>query len=208
MAEDKTRRPLQPGEFPPLRGMALVFLTIAIGLSSFMEILDMTIVNVSIPSIAGSLACQPFRRHLGDQLLPAGRRGGAAAGRLDRPPLRRSAHLRHLEPAVHRVQRDLRHGHHHAHADRRAPDAGRGVRTDDVGGAGAAAAQLPGAPARPGAGTVGHGGHRRAHRRPGAGRLDHRQPTAGRGCSTSIFPADCSPPASPGCCCASANRSA
>lgn len=59
MADDKTPAVLQPGEFPPLRGAALVFLTMAIGLSSFMEILDMTIVNVSIPSIAGSLAVSP-----------------------------------------------------------------------------------------------------------------------------------------------------
>jgi DHA2 family multidrug resistance protein len=59
MAEENQQAELQPGEFPPLRGIMLVFLTIAIGLSSFMEILDMTIVNVSIPSIAGSLAVSP-----------------------------------------------------------------------------------------------------------------------------------------------------
>ena len=46
---------LPPGEYPPLRGMQLVLLTFAIGVSSFMEILDMTIVNVSVPSIAGSI---------------------------------------------------------------------------------------------------------------------------------------------------------
>jgi len=59
MAEENKQAELQPGEYPPLRGIMLVFLTIAIGLSSFMEILDMTIVNVSIPSIAGSLAVSP-----------------------------------------------------------------------------------------------------------------------------------------------------
>lgn len=58
MATEKTQA-LPPGEFPPLRGMSLVFLTIAIGLSSFMEILDMTIVNVSVPAIAGSLGVSP-----------------------------------------------------------------------------------------------------------------------------------------------------
>jgi MFS transporter, DHA2 family, multidrug resistance protein len=58
MAEQKTAA-LPPGEHPPLRGSALVFLTIAIGLSSFMEILDMTIVNVSIPAIAGSMGVSP-----------------------------------------------------------------------------------------------------------------------------------------------------
>jgi len=50
---------LPPGEYPPLRGVALVLLTIAIGVSSFMEILDMTIVNVSIPAIAGSMSVSP-----------------------------------------------------------------------------------------------------------------------------------------------------
>lgn len=49
----------QVGEFPPLRGAKLVLLTFAIAISSFMEILDMTIVNVSIPSIAGSLGVSP-----------------------------------------------------------------------------------------------------------------------------------------------------
>ncbi|MEO6186274.1 MAG: DHA2 family efflux MFS transporter permease subunit [Steroidobacteraceae bacterium] len=50
---------LPAGEYPPLRGIALVLLSIAIGVSSFMEILDMTIVNVSIPSIAGSMGVSP-----------------------------------------------------------------------------------------------------------------------------------------------------
>jgi MFS transporter, DHA2 family, multidrug resistance protein len=50
---------LPPGEFPPLRGYALVLLSIAIGVSSFMEILDMTIVNVSVPAIAGSMGVSP-----------------------------------------------------------------------------------------------------------------------------------------------------
>ncbi len=43
-------RPLKP-----LQGGALVALTIAVAFSTFMEVLDMTIVNVSVPHIAGSL---------------------------------------------------------------------------------------------------------------------------------------------------------
>nr|WP_235548436.1 DHA2 family efflux MFS transporter permease subunit [Noviherbaspirillum sp. Root189] len=39
----------------PLKGSALILLTIAAALSTFMEILDITIANVSIPTIAGSL---------------------------------------------------------------------------------------------------------------------------------------------------------
>lgn len=42
-------------EYPPLRGGRLLLLTAAIALATFMEILDMTIVNVSVPAISGSL---------------------------------------------------------------------------------------------------------------------------------------------------------
>jgi len=47
--------PASAYEYPPLRGGKLLFLTAAIATASFMEILDMTIVNVSVPSISGSL---------------------------------------------------------------------------------------------------------------------------------------------------------
>jgi MFS transporter, DHA2 family, multidrug resistance protein len=46
-------------EFPPLQGAQLALLTVALALSTFMEVLDMTIVNVSIPAIAGSLGVSP-----------------------------------------------------------------------------------------------------------------------------------------------------
>jgi DHA2 family multidrug resistance protein len=42
-------------EYPPLHGGKLLFLTAAIAMATFMEILDMTIVNVSVPAISGSL---------------------------------------------------------------------------------------------------------------------------------------------------------
>jgi MFS transporter, DHA2 family, multidrug resistance protein len=48
-------QPAVPHEYPPVRGGKLLFLTTAIALASFMEILDMTIVNVSVPHISGSL---------------------------------------------------------------------------------------------------------------------------------------------------------
>jgi DHA2 family multidrug resistance protein len=47
-------RPAAP-EYPPLRGAKLLLLTAGIATASFMEILDMTIVNVSVPHISGSL---------------------------------------------------------------------------------------------------------------------------------------------------------
>lgn len=40
---------------PPLRGGLLALATLALGLGSFMNILDLTIANVSVPSIAGNL---------------------------------------------------------------------------------------------------------------------------------------------------------
>ena len=40
---------------PPLQGTPLFLLTVAIAMATAMELLDMTIVNVSIPSISGSL---------------------------------------------------------------------------------------------------------------------------------------------------------
>jgi DHA2 family multidrug resistance protein len=49
-SEEKTAEGL-----PPLHGAALVLLTIAVAFSTFMEVLDMTIVNVAVPHIAGSL---------------------------------------------------------------------------------------------------------------------------------------------------------
>jgi DHA2 family multidrug resistance protein len=57
MAE--SAQPAIAGEYPPLHGGKLFFLTVAIATASFMEILDMTIVNVSVPSISGSLGVTP-----------------------------------------------------------------------------------------------------------------------------------------------------
>jgi DHA2 family multidrug resistance protein len=46
-------------EAPPLRGFELVLATFALGLGAFMNILDLSIANVSVPSIAGDLAVSP-----------------------------------------------------------------------------------------------------------------------------------------------------
>ncbi len=42
-------------EMPPLRGLKLILATIALGLGTFIQILDISITNVSIPNIAGSI---------------------------------------------------------------------------------------------------------------------------------------------------------
>ncbi|MES1981899.1 MAG: DHA2 family efflux MFS transporter permease subunit [Pseudomonadota bacterium] len=50
-----TSAPAPPAAPAPLRGLALLLLTIAASLSTFMEILDITIANVSVPTISGAL---------------------------------------------------------------------------------------------------------------------------------------------------------
>ena len=45
----------KPPEMPPLNGGKLVIATIALSLATFMNVLDTTIANVSIPTIAGNL---------------------------------------------------------------------------------------------------------------------------------------------------------
>lgn len=47
------------GEYPPLHGLPLALMTVAVAMATFMEVLDMTIVNVSVPAIAGSLGVSP-----------------------------------------------------------------------------------------------------------------------------------------------------
>src|SRR5437868_15551904 len=48
-----------PAELPPLSGAALVMGTIALALATFMNVLDTSIANVSIPAIAGDLGVSP-----------------------------------------------------------------------------------------------------------------------------------------------------
>jgi DHA2 family multidrug resistance protein len=50
-----TPRPPPSPALPPLKGAQLFLMTVAVALATVMELLDMTIVNVSIPSISGSL---------------------------------------------------------------------------------------------------------------------------------------------------------
>ncbi len=174
MAEQNTAV-LPAGEYAPLRGSALVFLTIAVGLSSFMEILDMTIVNVSIPAIAGSMGVSPSEGtwSISSYLLAAavvqplagwiGRRFGevrtfvisnllfilfsALCGMATSMPMLIAARL--IQGLVSGPMMSVAQA--------------------------LLLKNYPGAPAWPRHGPVGDGGDRRAHRGPGAGRVDHRQ---------------------------------
>src|SRR5580700_2483833 len=44
---------------PPLKGSRLVLLTVSLSLGIFMNVLDVSIANVAIPTIAGDLAVSP-----------------------------------------------------------------------------------------------------------------------------------------------------
>jgi DHA2 family multidrug resistance protein len=62
MADDRNNaRPAggAPAEHPPLSGGALVLGTIALSLATFMNVLDTSIANVSLPAIAGDLGVSP-----------------------------------------------------------------------------------------------------------------------------------------------------
>ena len=51
--------PAETHRAPALHGAPLALLTVAVAFSTFMEVLDLTIVNVSVPHIAGSLGVSP-----------------------------------------------------------------------------------------------------------------------------------------------------
>jgi MFS transporter, DHA2 family, multidrug resistance protein len=49
----------EPGELRPLEGGARIAASLAVGLATFMNVLDVSIANVSIPAIAGDLGMSP-----------------------------------------------------------------------------------------------------------------------------------------------------
>jgi DHA2 family multidrug resistance protein len=51
--------PGQGGPLPPLQGMPLAIIAVALALGTFMQVLDSTIANVSIPTISGNLGVAP-----------------------------------------------------------------------------------------------------------------------------------------------------
>lgn len=53
--------PPQAAQHPPLTGLTLVTATISLALATFMNVLDTTIANVSIPTIAGNLSVSPHQ---------------------------------------------------------------------------------------------------------------------------------------------------
>src|SRR6266481_7175375 len=58
-AEENTPPVARPAELPPLRGTTLAIGSVALSLATFMNVLDTSIANVSIPAIAGDLGVSP-----------------------------------------------------------------------------------------------------------------------------------------------------
>jgi MFS transporter, DHA2 family, multidrug resistance protein len=56
---DNTAPPARPGELAPLSGTTLAIGTVALSLAVFMNVLDTSIANVSLPAIAGDLGVSP-----------------------------------------------------------------------------------------------------------------------------------------------------
>src|SRR3569833_1071403 len=57
--ETPSSPPARPAELPPLKGMSLAIGTVALSLAVFMNVLDTSIANVSIPAISGDLGVSP-----------------------------------------------------------------------------------------------------------------------------------------------------
>lgn len=86
----------------PLEGAQLVIMTIALSLATFMQVLDSTIANVAIPTIAGNLGSSLSQGNVGDHLLRGGER------HLD-PAYRLAGEARRGSEAVPLVDHRLRH---------------------------------------------------------------------------------------------------
>ncbi len=135
----------------------------------------MTIVNVSVPAISGSLGVTTSE---GTWAISSYMLAAAIMQPLTGWIGRRFGEVRTFVTSILLFMCLLgrvRAGHQPADAGRRAPHPGPGFRTHDVGGAGDPAAQLSDRAARHGDRAVVHGDHHRAHFRPHHRRLDHRQ---------------------------------
>lgn len=56
----------------PLEGAQLVIMTIALSLATFMQVLDSTIANVAIPTIAGNLGSSLSQGNVGNHFFRGG----------------------------------------------------------------------------------------------------------------------------------------
>ena len=149
-----------------------VALALVLG-AQLMIILDMTVVNVALPSIARDLHFSADRAVLGAQRLHADVRRPAAARRPGRGHPRPAPGVHGRSGAVHRGLAGRRPGHVGQAAAGRPGGAGRGRRDRHPRRAGADHRQLPRGPgAHPRARPVHRRGHGRRVARPGPRRRD------------------------------------
>ena len=151
----------------------LVALTVT--LATFMEVLDSSIANVSLPHIAGSLGAtyEEATWMLTSYLVSSRHRPAGLRLALHRH--RTQALLHDLRAAVHRLLVPVRHCAQPSGADRRAHPARRGRRRPAALRAGHPGRHVLHRKTRHGLRALRHGRGGGARHRPDAGRLDHRQ---------------------------------
>ena len=141
-APRRRRAAPQPRRAPPLHGGELVLGTIALSLATFMNVLDTSIANVSIPAIAGDLGVSPSQ---GTWVITSFAVANAISVPLTGWLTQRFGQVR-LFTAQHPAVRDrvvaVRPGAEHRHADRLPRAAGPRRRADDPAVADAAAVEL------------------------------------------------------------------
>ena len=91
---------LPPRTPPPLQGAPLVLGTVALSLATFMNVLDSSIANVSMPAIAGDLGVSPTQGTWVITSFARRQRDLGAAHRLADAALRRGAPVRRQRAAV------------------------------------------------------------------------------------------------------------
>src|SRR5437899_1336579 len=153
-ADQAASQPANGGAPGPLHGGALIFGSVALSLATFMNVLDLSIANVSIPAISGDLA---------------------AVDRLAYAALRTSPAVHGLGAAVRHRLVSVRTRAVDRAADPVSGHSGRGRRPDDSAIAIAAVIELSEREGGHGARAMGDDYARRAGRRAGGRRLDHRQ---------------------------------
>ena len=149
--------------------------TIAVMLATFMEVLDTTVVNVSIPHMAGNMGATVRRRYVGGHVVPGVERHHSAHGGLAGLALRAPPHADGLRQRIHPDLAAVRHGDQPRLADLLPHSARPEWRRPAAAVAVGAAGNVPAEEAWHGDGGVRPGHHHRAHPGPDARRLDHRQ---------------------------------
>ena len=160
---------------PPLTGGKLVLATLAVALATFMNVLDSSIANVAIPTIAGNLGVSVDE---GTWVITLFAAANAISIPLTGWLTQRVGQIKLFvwrDPAVRALVVAVRHRAESAGAARRAHLAGRGRGAADSAVAGDSARLVSEGEELARAGAVGDDGDRRPDRGARARRLDHRQ---------------------------------